>query len=75
MIKINIGNLIPLFIGTVLSLSLGLTIWKGFFFVFIPIGASVSLGIFIGRFKPNMGRKISITLIALDLLLFQGIII
>ena len=71
--KINIGNLIPLFIGTVLSLSLGLTIWTGFFFVFIPIGASISLGIFINKYKPKLGRKISLTLIALDLLLFLGV--
>jgi polyferredoxin len=71
--KISIGNLIPLFIGTVLSLSLGLTIWTGFFFVFIPIGASISLGIFINKYKPKLGRKISLTLIALDLLLFLGV--
>ena len=71
--KLNAKNLIPLSIGIVLSFSLGLTIWKGFFFVFIPIGASISLGNFINKFKPNMGRKISLTLIALVFLLFLGL--
>lgn len=75
--KLNKGQifaiLIPLLFGTTLSLSLGLTIWLGFFFVFIPIGASISLGSFINRYKPKFGRKISLTLIALDLLLFLGV--
>jgi polyferredoxin len=71
--KINITDLIPLFIGTSLSLSLGLTIWAGFFLVFIPIGASISLAIFINKYKPNLGRKISLILIALVLLLFLGV--
>ena len=70
---IKIEDLIPMFIGMVLSLSLGLTIWKGFFFVFIPIGASISLGVFINKYKPYMGRKISLTIIALVLLLFLGV--
>jgi polyferredoxin len=71
--KVNIMDLIPLFIGTVLSISLGLTIWTGFFFVFIPIGASISLGSFVNKYNPNLGRKISILIIALVLLLFLGV--
>jgi polyferredoxin len=66
--------LIPLFFGTALSLSLGLTIWLGFFFVFIPIGFSISLGLFINRSRPDLGRKISLTLIAFDLLFFLGVL-
>jgi hypothetical protein len=34
--------LFPLLIGTALSVSMGLMLWVGFFFVFIPIGLSVS---------------------------------
>ncbi|MDR0289349.1 MAG: hypothetical protein LBI06_00250, partial [Treponema sp.] len=71
--KVNITDLIPLFIGTSLSLSLGLTIWIGFFFVFIPIGASISLAIFINKYKPNLGRKISLIIIALVLLIFLSV--
>jgi polyferredoxin len=72
--KININMLIPLFIGIALSVSLGLFRWIGFFFVFIPIGFSISLGIFIDRHKPKFGRRISLTLISLDLLLFLGVL-
>jgi polyferredoxin len=71
--KVNITDLIPLFIGTSLSLSLGLTIWTGFFLVFIPIGASISLAIFINKYNANLGRKIGLILIALVLLLFLGV--
>jgi polyferredoxin len=73
----NISNcLIPLFIGVVLSLSLGLSIWVGFFLVFIPLGLSVSIGLYISIFHKNaeFGRKISLALVALVLLGFLGII-
>jgi polyferredoxin len=71
----NFSYLIPLFIGTTLSVSLGLSIWIGFFFVFIPIGLSISLGSFIGNHSknPGLGRKISISLVALVFLVFLGI--
>jgi len=64
----------PLLIGTVLSVSLGLTIWVGFFFVFIPIGLSVSIGFFLSiRFNnPDLGRKISLSVISLVFLVFLG---
>jgi len=65
--------IIPILIGTVLSLSLGLTIWTGFFFVFIPIGLSISLGNFINDFRPGLGRKISLTIIAFVFLVFLGV--
>ena len=71
--KVNITILIPLLMGTVLSTILGITIWKGFFFVFIPIGASISLGILINIYKQGLGRKISFILIALIFLLFLGV--
>ena len=78
MSKVNfrqfLAIIIPLLIGTTLSLSLGLTIWKGFFFVFIPIGFSISLGTFINIYKPTFGRRISLTLVALVLLVFLGIL-
>jgi ferredoxin-type protein NapH len=65
----------PLLIGTVLSVSMGLTIWVGFFFVFIPIGLSVSIGSFLStRFNnPDLGRKISLSAISLVFLVFLGI--
>jgi len=67
--------LFPLLIGTVLSVSMGLTIWVGFFFVFIPIGLSVSTGFFLSiRFNnPDLGRKISLSIISLVFLVFLGI--
>ncbi|MDR1836222.1 MAG: 4Fe-4S binding protein [Treponema sp.] len=66
--------LVPLLIGTVLSASMGLTIWVGFFFVFLPIGLSISIGSFIGVYHKNseIGRKISISLVALVFLIFLG---
>jgi polyferredoxin len=65
----------PLLAGTVLSVSMGLTIWVGFFFVFIPIGLSVSIGLFLSiRFNnPDLGRKISLSVISLVFLVFLGI--
>ena len=65
----------PFLIGTVLSVSLGLTIWIGFFFVFIPIGLSISIGFFLSiRFKnPDLGRKISLSVISLVFLVFLGL--
>jgi len=65
----------PLLIGTILSVSLGLTIWVGFFFVFIPIGLSVSIGFFLSiRFNnPDLGRKISLSVISIVFLVFLGI--
>jgi polyferredoxin len=67
--------LIPLFIGVALSISMGLTIWIGFFFVFLPIGLSISVGLCIDKYNGNdkLGRKISITFIALIFLVFLGI--
>jgi len=65
----------PFLIGTILSVSMGLTIWVGFFFVFIPIGLSVSIGFFLSiRYKnPDLGRRISLSIISLVFLVFLGI--
>jgi polyferredoxin len=54
---------------------MGLTIWVGFFFVFTPIGLSVSIGLFLSiRFNnPDLGRKISLSVISLVFLVFLGI--
>jgi polyferredoxin len=71
-----ISNLIPLMIGIILSVSLRFTVgWIGFWFVFIPIGTSISLGIFIDTHSKNkgIGRKISLLLMAVVLLGFLGI--
>jgi polyferredoxin len=70
-----ISKLIPLFIGTILSLSMGFTLWAGFFFVFIPIGLSISIGQFINYSGKNfeLGRKISLALISIVFLIFLGI--
>jgi len=67
--------LFPLLIGTTLSVSLGLTIWVGFFFVFIPIGLSISIGSFLSiHYKnPDLGRKISLSIVSLVFLVFLGI--
>jgi len=65
----------PFLIGTILSVSMGLTIWVGFFFVFIPIGLSVSIGFFLSiHYKnPDLGRRISLSIISLVFLVFLGI--
>ena len=65
----------PFLIGTILSVSMGLTMWVGFFFVFLPIGLSVSIGFFLSiRFNnPDLGRKISLSIISLVFLVFLGI--
>jgi len=67
--------LFPLLIGTTLSVSLGLTIWVGFFFVFIPVGMSISIGSFLSLYyeNPDLGRKISLSIISLVFLVFLGI--
>jgi len=71
----NIHCIFPLLIGTILSVSLGLTIWVGFFFVFIPIGLSVSIGFFLSikLNNPDLGRKISLSIISLVFLVFLGL--
>jgi polyferredoxin len=73
--KINKGILIPLFIGIILSVSMGLTLWPGFFFVFIPIGLSIFIGQLVSYYNKNfeMGRKISLALITVVFLGFLGI--
>jgi len=69
--------MIPLLIGVSLSAVLATVDWFGFWFIFAPIGASVSLGFFIneriGIRDKDFGRKISISLVALILLIFLGI--
>jgi polyferredoxin len=67
--------LVPLLIGAVLSVSMGLLMWAGFFFVFFPIGLSISIGQFLAvRLKnPDLGRKISLSVISLVFLVFLGI--
>jgi polyferredoxin len=70
-----LSNLIPLMIGIVLSVSLRFSIgWIGFWFVFIPIGASISLGSFINTYSAHkgIGRRISLILIAIVFLGFLG---
>jgi polyferredoxin len=54
---------------------MGLTIWVGFFFVFIPIGLSMSIGSFLNiRYhNADLGRKISLSVISLVFLGFLGI--
>jgi polyferredoxin len=71
----NISKLIPLFIGAILSISMGLTLWVGFFFVFIPIGLSISIGQFVNYSGNNfeLGRKISLALIAVVFFGFLGV--
>lgn len=68
--------LLPVAIGGVLSISLGLFVWRGLYFVFSWIGFCISLGSFIG-FKTghrNLGRRICILLIAPVFLLFFGVL-
>ncbi|WP_461246064.1 4Fe-4S binding protein [Treponema sp. R6D11] len=67
--------LIPLLIGTTLSVSLGLLDWVGFFFIFIPIGISLSVSFFISVRYANsdLGRKIGLSAISLVFLVFLGI--
>jgi polyferredoxin len=71
----NKGILIPLFIGIILSVSMGLTLWVGFFYVFIPIGLSIFIGQIVSHYNKNfeMGRRISLALIAFVFLGFLGI--
>jgi len=73
--KKYIESIYPFLIGTVLSVSLGLTIWVGFFFVFIPIGLSISIGVFLSirLNNPDLGRRISLSIISLVFLIFLGI--
>lgn len=76
-VKRFLSNMIPLLIGVILSAVLAAVDWFGFWFIFAPIGASVSLGFFIsarmGTRDKDLGRKISISLVALILLsIFQG---
>ena len=65
----------PFLIGTILSVSMGLMMWVGFFFVFIPIGLSVSIGLYLSirLNNPDLGRKISLSVISLVFLVFLGI--
>jgi polyferredoxin len=67
--------LVPLLIGTVLSVSMGLMLWVGFFFVFIPIGLGVSIGFFLSICykNPDLGRKISLSIVSLVFLVFLGL--
>lgn len=75
--KKNITNLIPLLIGVTLSAFLGAVDWMGFWFIFAPIGASISIGSFISSIDSlkdrDVGRKVSMTLVALIILIFLGI--
>ncbi|MEN6327436.1 MAG: 4Fe-4S dicluster domain-containing protein [Syntrophomonas sp.] len=68
--------LIPLLIGTTLSAYLAATDWIGFWCIFAPVGASISLGFFINASDKvkdkDLGRKVSLSLVALDLLVFLG---
>jgi len=54
---------------------MGLMMWVGFFFVFIPIGLSVSIGLYLSirLNNPDLGRKISLSVISLVFLVFLGI--
>jgi ferredoxin-type protein NapH len=73
--KKYLDSIFPFLIGTALSVSLGLTVWVGFFFVFIPVGLSISLGVFLSirLNNPDLGRKISLSIISLVFLIFLGI--
>jgi polyferredoxin len=72
-----ITNLLPFIIGTTLSAILAKIDWFGFWFIFAPIGASISLGFFISSNEKikdkDLGRKVSLSLVAVDLLIFLGI--
>ena len=73
--KKYIHCIFPFLVGTALSVSMGLTIWVGFFLIFIPIGLSVSLGFFISvKFNnPDLGRKICLSIVSIVFLVFLGI--
>ncbi len=71
-------NLIPFFIGFLVSLLLYLLSgWYGFWIIFLWIGGWISSGIFISDSKKggekDFGRKISILAIGLLLLIFVGV--
>jgi ferredoxin-type protein NapH len=68
--------LLPLAIGALLSVSLGMLVWRGFFFVFSWIGFCISLGNVIGSKSAdrNLGRRICILMIAPVFLLFFGVL-
>jgi polyferredoxin len=73
--KRYVNCIVPLLIGITLSVSMGLTIWIGFFFVFIPIGLSVSIGLCISIYynNPQLGRKICLSIVSIVFLVFLGI--
>ena len=67
---------LPFLVGIGMSAILGYFDWMGFWFIFAPVGLAISTGIYISSYlKPkdiNLGRKISLTIIALDLIIFLG---
>lgn len=71
----RLSVLLPFAIGAALSITLGMFLWRGFYFVFSWIGGCISLGNFIGSksIDGNLGRRISIVLIAPVFLLFFGV--
>jgi len=72
----TLSLLLPLGIGAGLSISLGILIWKGFFFIFSWIGFCISLGNFISSksIDRDLGRRICILLIAPIFLVFFGVL-
>lgn len=69
-------DFLPLMIGTALSLLLGFTVWKYFFFIFTWIGACITFGDLISRGAKDqqLGRKLAILLILPLFLVFFGIL-
>jgi len=68
--------ILPAIIGTILSIILGITVWKPFYFVFTYIGVVITFGMIMERKtkKLDLGRRIAILLIAPLFLIFFGVI-
>jgi polyferredoxin len=72
------GNLspiyLPLAIGLILSLVLGMTVWKWFYIIFSSIGLFISIGNWIQSrsVQPDLGRRVSLLLIMPIFIVFFG---
>jgi polyferredoxin len=66
---------LPFGVGLAVSIVLGATTWKYFFFIFSYIGFSISLGNWIQRrsSKPDLGRRIALLMILPVFLVFFGL--
>ncbi|MDR2499170.1 MAG: 4Fe-4S dicluster domain-containing protein [Tannerellaceae bacterium] len=71
------GNFIPLIIGLTLGMALGYQGWWGFFIIFPWIGGGITVGAIVaegkrGR-KAEIGRRLSLLLVAPVFIIFLGI--